>query len=102
MVRFTRFGGGVVGLSLILSGCGSPFSSPAHPATQTPPATQAPPVRSSPVSGDPQAVHIVLQKTQGRVTVRLSTSHAVSPIESQKLQSAVNQLNQLLEQLQNP
>lgn len=96
MVRFKWLGGGMMVLSLILSGCGSAFSSQAHPATQ------APKVPSAQVSGEQHAVHIVVQKTQGHLTVRLSTSHAVPATESEKLQSAVNQLNQLLEQLQNP
>ncbi|WP_053959340.1 hypothetical protein [Sulfobacillus thermosulfidooxidans] len=95
MVRFNWFGGGIMALSLILSGCGS-VSTQAHSASQAPVAP------SSQVSGGHSAVHIVVQKSQGHLTVRLLTSHAVPAKESAKLQSAVNQLNQLLEQLQNP
>ncbi len=90
----------VVLLGIVLAGCGV-GSRTAAPSPQA----------SSAVSGSAHAqisspqqdpVHITVQQGHGSLTVHVTTSRHVSSATAHQLQSDVQQLNQLLQQLQNP
>ncbi|MCL4494502.1 MAG: hypothetical protein M1294_06750 [Firmicutes bacterium] len=97
MKRWEWFVSGAMGLSVVLTGCGSAISTaqtPSHISAQT---------RShSNVSLGHTPVHIAVRQKRGQLTVQISAPKGVSAPEVAKLQSAVHQLNGLLHQLQNP
>ncbi len=102
MQRVVGLTGGMLAVALGLAGCGSAnvaahassqASAPAAPVTTT----QTYPSRTQ--AHNP--VHITVQQGQGHLTVHITTP-GVSGHQAAQLQSAVQQLNQLLQQLQNP
>ncbi|PSR25499.1 MAG: hypothetical protein C7B46_20600 [Sulfobacillus benefaciens] len=90
----------VVFLGIVLAGCGvgSRTAAPS-PQTSSVVSDSAHAQISSPQQ-DP--VHITVQQGHGSLTVHVTTSRHVSSATAHQLQSDVQQLNQLLQQLQNP
>ncbi len=97
MTQWQWFVGGMMALSIGLTGCGSVASN-----AQTSSHSPASIVTQSNTSLGKAPVHITVQQKQGHLTVHIATPQGVSKPEAAKLQNAVQQLNQLLQQLQNP
>ena len=93
MKRWEWFGIGALALSTMLTGCGSATSAGVTPNHQA---------QTGTYSNTHAPVHITVQQKQGHLTVQIATPKGVSAPEAAKLQNEVQQLNQLLQQLQNP
>ncbi len=102
MQRVAGFTGGMLAVALGLAGCGNATTA-AHTSRETS-ASTAPVTNLRTYPSGTQAhtlVHITVQQGQGHLTVHITTP-GVSGHQAAQLHSAVQQLNQLLQQLQNP
>ena len=83
------------------AGCGFTTSNKALSRSPTASAVSSTDQRT--ISGKTRdAIQIDVQQGQGSLTVQVKTTHNISPTAARQLHTAVEQLNQLLQKLQNP
>ncbi|AUW94161.1 MAG: hypothetical protein C7B44_13875 [Sulfobacillus thermosulfidooxidans] len=91
--------GGLLIIGSLTAGCGVAHTATATP--QSPTAVSGSVVTAKSVTKSP-AVHISVVQNHGQLAVKVATSSKASTATVEQLQKSVAQLNQLLQELQNP